>query len=93
MTLHIYGQQAQHDPAHIVGTWHDLRSLRDTLSGIVDDHATDAGATFFVADGEGYSLTVRLETEAALEGYALPYTAESARDHDADTSPRWPRKA
>lgn len=94
MTLHIYGQEAWHDTVQIVGTSDALRSLRDTLSQIVDGHATDSVATFFTNDGEGYAVTIRLETATALEGSCVPYTAEYARDPQrVSTNLHWPRKA
>ena len=92
MTLHFYGQQGWHDAVRIIGTWEDLRSLRDALAMIVTNHATDSSATFFVNDGEGYAVHIRLETERAMEEYCVPYTADYACPTAQRLSARWPKK-
>jgi hypothetical protein len=93
MTLHIYGQEAWHDCVHIVGTWEALCSLHATLGALVADQATDSAATFFVNDGEGYTVQVRVETEAAMAQYCVPYTASYAADQDRHAQNlHWPKK-
>lgn len=70
MTLHIYAQRGEHQPAYIVGDWLALSDLRDFLTVVLYADATEP-VGFNAADGEGYALTVRLAKDA--DEYVLPY--------------------
>jgi len=94
--LHVYGPYAHHDDAYVVGTRAGLTALRDALSWLLEAQAPGTGAGFeaFVADGEGFTLTVWLESEDGLDAYVLPYTAAYAvpPPQTEPYNPDWPRK-
>lgn len=85
--LHLFAQNAYHDPAYVVGDRAGLealaRAIKDALSG------KPAVAEVFANDGEGYACTVALVTDEQMEAMPLAYTADYARD-DAPL-PRWIR--
>jgi len=61
--LHIYGQEAWHDEAYLVGNRQALKALRDALTMLVDRDEVKAAVDIevFANDGEGYSLSVVLD--------------------------------
>jgi hypothetical protein len=74
--LHLHGQRAWHDEATIIGNGQALTALRDLIiSALAGREAT---GTFFVADGEGYSLTVKLRPapfgDPTWNASRLPYS-------------------
>lgn len=88
--LHVYGQQAWHDPVHIVGTHAGLALLRDAVLAALVQRPPLYGHAF-VRDGEGYTVVVMLASEPTLDDYCTPYTADEARD-PAASQPTWPRR-
>ena len=89
MILHIYGPYAHHDDVLIVGTQKALERLRAALTEALDGGRGET-TRFFVNDGEGFALEVRLETEGALDRYVPPYSADYLQDPVAN--PNWPRR-
>ena len=99
--LHLYSPYAWHTEAYIVGTRSGLAVLHAALGALLAD-ARAVGktavqslpeASLFVNDGEGFDLQLCLETEAGMESYAEPYTADYARaDDDIEDNQRWPKR-
>lgn len=52
--LHVYGQDAEHEPVFIVGSMAGLRLLRDALDAAL--RAGNARVTAACQDGEGFDL-------------------------------------
>ena len=90
--VHVYGQDAHHDPVIIVGTREGLLTL---LDAVMDALLTrpKRPRLFFAADGEGYEIDISLVSDAQIDNYVSPYHAASAHDPAEDDSPRWPLKA
>ena len=95
-TLHVYSPYAYHGDAYIVGTRAGLSLLRDALNWLLaqSTESTATGFQSFTADGEGYMLTVLLDTESGMDAYVLPYTASYAVDpvQSAPYNDGWPKK-
>jgi hypothetical protein len=74
--LHLHGQRAWHDEATIIGNGQALAALRDLIETALAEG--NAKGEFFVADGEGYSLTVKLRPapfgDPTWEEARLPYS-------------------
>ncbi len=71
--LHVYGQGSQHDDVWIVGDREGLLRLRGAIdeSLFFQDRRT---RETFTADGEGYTVHVRVMDPATLDALRLPYT-------------------
>lgn len=75
--LHIYAQAFWHTEAVIVGNRTGLLALADAIQEAVNvDGTTTAEA--FAADGEGYTVRVRLMDATGMNKLRLPYTDEDA---------------
>jgi hypothetical protein len=80
-TLHIYGQDAWHDTAYIVGDRQSLAALRDCLAeALYSGEATKFNS--FTNDGEGYSIEVIPLDEPQMETMRLPYHGDIAIDNN-----------
>ena len=83
-TLHVYGQEAWHDPAWIAGDRDGLLRLREAI-----DKALQSGLgviePVFTADGEGYVITVMQLNKDELSAMELPYTVDYARGSGGTT--------
>jgi len=91
-TLHIYGPAAYHDAVWIVGTTDALQRLRDALTAALATESVSR-PTFFTNDGEGFHVNIVLESEAGMDEYCVPYTADYARPIEDRFSARWPKKS
>ncbi len=71
-TLHIYGQERQHDTVTIQGTVEALIMLRNALNLAID---TDeyGECTTFTNDGEGYDVCIVVRKQKEMEEAELPY--------------------
>ena len=87
MILHVYGPYMPHDTVLIVGTQAALERLRAAITQALEQGGLGAADPFFVNDGEGFDVQVRLETEEGLARYVPPYSAE---DLQHDNNPNWP---
>jgi hypothetical protein len=86
-TLHIYGQDAWHDSAYIVGDRQSLAALRDCLTEALDSGEVTKFNTF-TNHGEGYTIEVILLGESQMDTMRSPYHGDIA----IDTNPKriWP---
>lgn len=81
--LHIFGQMAWHDDAHIIGDRHGLELLRDLIErALRDGAARNDGCDFFQNDGEGFPLSVAVCDEEELPRLASAY-------HDGELFSDW----
>jgi hypothetical protein len=71
--LHIWPQPLYHEEAVIEGTRAALTNLRDALSRLLET-GQDQRSEAMAADGEGYHVTVRGRSFAALAVGELPYS-------------------
>lgn len=75
--LHIYGQEASHDDARIVGNRVALARLRDALNAMLSPYGPDAPkdryCTVYASDGEGYRVTVALCKGEEMVKMETPY--------------------
>ena len=82
--LHIYGQEAWHGDAFIVGDTTALTALRDAIDKALLDKSVYGGVEFtqsFTNDGEGYTTAVvKLDKSEDFDRMAVPYTAEEAAE-------------
>ena len=87
--IHIYGQNAHHDPVWIVGNTEALTDLREAIDRAIS-HQDSFGVVenTKTADGEGYDIVVvegvedwQDETWVKL---VAPYTADYAKDNADD---------
>lgn len=93
--LHIYAQQAWHDPAFVIGNREALICLRDAINSALknglDDQSNNLGQEYFTSDGEGYPVIVLVEeNNKKWIDYAVPYTkdfAEEKFNHEGIISP------
>jgi hypothetical protein len=86
-TLHIYGQDAWHDSAYIVGDRQSLVALLDCLAeALYSGEATKFNS--FTNDGEGYSIEVIPLDEPQMETMRLPYHGDIAIDNNPERI--WP---
>jgi len=86
-TLHIYGQDAWHDSAYIVGDRQSLAALLDCLAeALYSGEATKFNS--FTNDGEGYSIEVILLGESQMDTMRLPYHGDIAIDNNPERI--WP---
>lgn len=87
-TLHIYGQQWQHDDVLFIGTRDALESLGVLLTAAARTFGQAAdGRNFMAADGEGYRARVIITSDATMSELPMPYTDDSAETPSDD--PRW----
>ncbi len=84
--LHVYGQEAWHDEAFVVGTAAGLTALRDAIDAALRDGAA-VTPTVFVNDGEGYQVFVAAVPD--MSGVPVPYHDEVARHGTAGAVPPW----
>jgi hypothetical protein len=80
MTLHIFAQEQWHDSAYIVGTKEDLKRLEAAISMALGKG--DEKCPFFVNDGEGYDVVIRVVDELTAGNLAVPYTEEMASEKE-----------
>lgn len=80
--LHVYGQEAWHDEAFVVGDVAGLTALRDAIDAALRDGAA-VTPVVFVNDGEGYQVVVAAVPD--MSGVAVPYHDEFARHGSAGT--------
>jgi len=86
-TLHIYGQDAWHDSAYIVGDRQSLAALLDCLAeALYSGEATKFNS--FTNDGEGYTIEVILLGESQMDTMRLPYHGDIAIDNNPERI--WP---
>jgi hypothetical protein len=86
-TLHIYGQDAWHDTAYIVGDRQSLAALLDCLAeALYSGEATKFNS--FTNDGEGYTIEVIPLGEPQMETMRLPYHGDIAIDNNPKRT--WP---
>jgi hypothetical protein len=86
-TLHIYGQDAWHDTAYIVGDRQSLTALRDCLTEALDSgEATKFNS--FTNDGEGYSIEIIPRDDPQMDTMRLPYHGDIAIDNNPERT--WP---
>ena len=76
--LHIYAQPEWHDDASIEGTRTALKNLRDAIDKALTD-GRDAESKAIVADGEGYTVEIKIRSHEYLRGARLPYVADYGR--------------
>lgn len=89
--LHVYGQEAWHDPVHIVGTAFALERLIHALRIALDEGR--AALICETADGEGYPLGIYLTDEDDVKDFCLPYAKDFAKSaEDIQPNPLWPHK-
>lgn len=93
--LHLHAQGGHHEEAHIVGNRRGLRALRDAISRALGTGESECDQ--FTADGEGYSVFVRLDDAAPHDDdarqWALPYTQEYAAETREDAIWPWQRRS
>ncbi|MHB1702552.1 MAG: hypothetical protein ACYCSN_20960, partial [Acidobacteriaceae bacterium] len=70
--LHVYGQQAHHGDAHIIGAVDALRHLSQTIDTAIVGGAAKT-SDIFSSDGEGFDVVVAVASETKLSQLALPY--------------------
>lgn len=75
--LHVYSAEHEHDPVFIVGNVTGLTALRDSLDRVLKRNEETSTHLAFVADGEGYELTViKIKADwqsKDWQGLMLPY--------------------
>lgn len=83
--LHIYAQAFWHEEAVIVGNRDALLALADAINVAVlsGDSGTESMEAF-TADGEGYTVRVRLMDYDGMRKLRLPYTDEDANWKDGE---------
>ena len=70
-TLHIFGQQFEHDDAHLFGTVESLISLRDAINNAIENG--EGYAESFCSDGEGFGINIFLCADDEINQLPLPY--------------------
>jgi hypothetical protein len=101
--VHIYGQEAWHEEAWIVGNKKGLKALRAAIDGALmrdPEQPEETNAVceveVFTNDGEGYTIYAMLvegelsEKDKRWNKIAVPYADEIARERDVDAV--WPHK-
>ena len=86
-TLHIYGQDAWHDTAYIVGDRQSLTAFRDCLTEALDPGEVTKFNSF-TNDGEGYSIEIIPLDDPQMETMVLPYHGDIAIDNSPHRT--WP---
>lgn len=71
-TLHIYGQRFQHEPVGISGSYAALRELADAINKALI-YGDCESETFYVNDGEGYTIAITVVPEEDLNQLRVPY--------------------
>lgn len=85
--IHIFGQDAWHDDAYIVGTPEAMKRLRDTI-----DRALSGGRAemeTFVNDGEGYGIIAIVADPETIDKIGVPYTDEMAAEKSVNCLKHW----
>ena len=72
-TLHIYGQRFQHEPVEISGSYAALREMADAIYKALIYGAYES-ETFYVNDGEGYTIAITVVPEDDLNQLRVPYS-------------------
>lgn len=80
MTLHIFAQEQWHDSAYIVGTKEELKRLEAAIANAL--HKGEEKCPFFVNDGEGYDVVIRVVDGVTAGQLAVPYTDEMASEKE-----------
>ena len=75
--LHIYGQDAWHDPVIIVADRQALEALKANVEVALSGKISVT--KLFTADGEGFDFIIK---PASPEGYKMPYMADYAQDKE-----------
>lgn len=90
--LQLYTQPAWHEDAWIVGNRPGLEALVQAIQNALS--SGEGAAEVFAADGEGFTLRVRLDnapmSSPSWMKRAMPYTDESAREHRPEAV--WPEE-
>lgn len=73
--LHIYGQDAWHDAAYIIGTKEALVELRNGIDEALKNDMSKV--VVWPADGEGFELFLIVRTSDQMEQLMLPYFSDS----------------
>ncbi|MBT9132882.1 MAG: hypothetical protein DDT33_01412 [Firmicutes bacterium] len=88
--VHIYGQEAFHDEAYIVGNTEGLISVLRAIEGALKKGASEA--LVYANDGEGYQIRVILNDSPwdspSWSYLAAPYSREFACEKREDAI--WP---
>lgn len=71
--LHVYAQQQWHDEAYLVGHREALLRLRSMIDAALIDENGQAKGEFFVNDGEGYQLYIKVMPSEWMDKIQLPY--------------------
>ena len=72
--LHIYGQDAWHDPVIIVADREALEALKANVEVALSGKISVS--ELFTTDGEGFNFIIK---PVSPEGYMMPYTADYAK--------------
>jgi hypothetical protein len=80
MTLHIFAQEQWHDSAYIVGTKEELKRLAAAISVAIEKG--EQKCQFFVNDGEGYDVVIRVVDAVTAGRLSVPYTEEMASEKE-----------
>ena len=72
--LHIYGQRFQHEPVGISGSYAALRELADAINNALMYNEIET-ETFYVNDGEGYTIAITVVSDEELSFLRVPYSA------------------
>ena len=80
-TLHVYGQNCQHDEVIITGTKDALLRLAEALK-LCAEKNVPFYVSSFAADGEGFDLLISPATHAELAELAYPYFGQTAMDRN-----------
>lgn len=89
--LHLYAQEAWHEPAYIVANRFGLQRLLEALKAALasEGESKTTKETFVSGDGEGYALHIQpVDDPKAWERLALPYVGEEAKERRRDAL--WP---
>jgi hypothetical protein len=90
--VHVYGQTAFHDDVHIVGNYEGILKLYCALTEAIQ--TDQSRVDVFASDGEGYTIKVKLDRRLNMHDgkYAVPYTAEYARETREDAIFPWTKE-
>lgn len=78
-TLHIYGQNFQHEPVEIGGSYAALHELAEAIiEALAMDDCTSG--VFYVNDGEGYTISITVVPDGNLSQLRVPYSNPDCRE-------------
>lgn len=89
MELHVYSQDAWHDPVYLAGDREVLERLVDCLTSVLET-GNPGQFDSFTNDGEGFTVNVSLHSQEGMNSLKLPYHGEIAEDTCPDR--KWPWK-